>query len=84
MISMVLLLFELTKCGLITLSCTKPWMSKVVELNFGRGHDANSLALMHLAFGQLCFAQSIESMMAVTVVGAAEDAANLLSERKCQ
>ena len=84
MISMVRLLLHETKCGDSTVKATKPCINKVVELIRGLDHEANSLALMLGDLGHECFAASIESMMAVTVEGLAEDEANLLKLLKCQ
>ena len=81
---MVRLLLHETKCGDSTVRATNPWINKVVELNRGLDHDANSFAFILGDFGHACFAASIESMMAVTVEGHAEDDANLLKLLKCQ
>ena len=81
---MVRLLLHETKCGDNTVNATNPWTNKVVELNLGRDHDANSFAFMLGDFGHECFAASIESMMAVTVEGLDDDEDNLLKLLKCQ
>ena len=84
MISMLLLLVQLTKCGLKTVMATWPWIKRVVELKRGRAQLLNSFENIVGDFGQLCFAASMESMMAVTVAGSELDADNLLTLRFCQ